>query len=134
MIVDDNDYNLFTLERKCRRCGYGVITAYNGKECIEKLLEHEKEGKRCSLGKCRGIGLILMDIDMPIMNGIDATIEIQRMIQAHEISPIDIVGCSAFESKQDIAEGLSLIHISEPTRQAEISYAVFCLKKKKKVR
>src|SRR5665213_1787113 len=27
---------------------------------------------------------------------------------------------------------LSLIHISEPTRQAEISYAVFCLKKKKK--
>ena len=29
--------------------------------------------------------------------------------------------------------GLSLIHISEPTRQAEISYAVFCLKKKKKL-
>src|SRR5674476_723032 len=28
-------------------------------------------------------------------------------------------------------ECLSLIHISEPTRQAEISYAVFCLKKKK---
>ena len=29
---------------------------------------------------------------------------------------------------------LSLIHISEPTRQAEISYAVFCLKKKKQTR
>src|SRR5674476_1435215 len=29
---------------------------------------------------------------------------------------------------------LSLIHISEPTRQAEISYAVFCLKKKKKIK
>jgi len=28
---------------------------------------------------------------------------------------------------------LSLINISEPTRQAEISYAVFCLKKKKHV-
>ncbi len=27
---------------------------------------------------------------------------------------------------------LSLIHISEPTRQEAISYAVFCLKKKKK--
>ena len=33
---------------------------------------------------------------------------------------------------QPIEYGLSLIHISEPTRQAEISYAVFCLKKKKK--
>ena len=31
-----------------------------------------------------------------------------------------------------IPVNLSLIHISEPTRQAEISYAVFCLKKKKK--
>ena len=30
-----------------------------------------------------------------------------------------------------LALPLSLIHISEPTRQAEISYAVFCLKKKK---
>ena len=30
-----------------------------------------------------------------------------------------------------IVLNLSLIHISEPTRQAEISYAVFCLKKKK---
>ena len=33
---------------------------------------------------------------------------------------------------QKALEALSLIHISEPTRQAEISYAVFCLKKKKK--
>ena len=31
-----------------------------------------------------------------------------------------------------MSDDLSLIHISEPTRQAEISYAVFCLKKKKK--
>src|SRR5428012_12834 len=29
------------------------------------------------------------------------------------------------------AQGLSLIHISEPTRLGMISYAVFCLKKKK---
>ena len=33
---------------------------------------------------------------------------------------------------QNIAMGLSLIHISEPTRLGMISYAVFCLKKKNK--
>src|SRR5665213_1869419 len=33
---------------------------------------------------------------------------------------------NAFTSN-DITNYLSLIHISEPTRQAEISYAVFCL-------
>ena len=30
-----------------------------------------------------------------------------------------------------VGKGLSLIHISEPTRLGMISYAVFCLKKKK---
>src|SRR5665213_4142347 len=35
------------------------------------------------------------------------------------------------EKYPDTVVALSLIHISEPTRQAEISYAVFCLKKKK---
>src|SRR5665213_3892891 len=37
----------------------------------------------------------------------------------------------AFPLRAHITYHLSLIHISEPTRQAEISYAVFCLKKKK---
>src|SRR5665648_1181808 len=33
--------------------------------------------------------------------------------------------------KEEIVLSLSLIHISEPTRLGMISYAVFCLKKKK---
>ena len=39
----------------------------------------------------------------------------------------------AFVEKTELifSQTLSLIHISEPTRQAENSYAVFCLKKKK---
>eukprot|EP00658_Telonema_sp_P-2_P043872 TRINITY_DN3174_c0_g1_i1.p1 TRINITY_DN3174_c0_g1~~TRINITY_DN3174_c0_g1_i1.p1 ORF type:complete len:341 (-),score=117.82 TRINITY_DN3174_c0_g1_i1:87-1109(-) len=36
------------------------------------------------------------------------------------------------EAREALAEDLSLIHISEPTRLLSISYAVFCLKKKKK--
>eukprot|EP00658_Telonema_sp_P-2_P000148 TRINITY_DN10047_c0_g1_i3.p1 TRINITY_DN10047_c0_g1~~TRINITY_DN10047_c0_g1_i3.p1 ORF type:complete len:103 (+),score=13.59 TRINITY_DN10047_c0_g1_i3:257-565(+) len=51
------------------------------------------------------------------------------------LDTIDLVGDS-----QDLvvietiagSEELSLIHISEPTRLLSISYAVFCLKKKKK--
>src|SRR5674476_1519815 len=34
----------------------------------------------------------------------------------------------AFDLPTQMGYDLSLIHISEPTRQAEISYAVFCLK------
>ena len=39
---------------------------------------------------------------------------------------------SKFEREGYKLSGLSLIHISEPTRLGMISYAVFCLKKKKK--
>eukprot|EP00658_Telonema_sp_P-2_P016610 TRINITY_DN16447_c0_g1_i7.p1 TRINITY_DN16447_c0_g1~~TRINITY_DN16447_c0_g1_i7.p1 ORF type:complete len:167 (+),score=57.51 TRINITY_DN16447_c0_g1_i7:263-763(+) len=41
-------------------------------------------------------------------------------------------GIAAIQWRTKMAEGLSLIHISEPTRLLSISYAVFCLKKKKK--
>src|SRR5680860_1679421 len=40
----------------------------------------------------------------------------------------DRLWAGRFNQPQD----LSLIHISEPTRRTPISYAVFCLKKKKK--
>mgnify|MGYP002684580474 CR=1 FL=1 len=36
----------------------------------------------------------------------------------------------AVEKRFPHIQGLSLIHISEPTRLLSISYAVFCLKKK----
>src|SRR5678810_1064647 len=55
-----------------------------------------------------------------------------------EVLPVDFAvgpdtkGDFFKELKVDVTvPGLSLIHISEPTRQAETAYAVFCLKKKK---
>ena len=41
---------------------------------------------------------------------------------------VDIAPVHSLVSR--VMEGLSLIHISEPTRPEPISYAVFCLKKK----
>ena len=53
----------------------------------------------------------------------DALVNLNDRIKASDTSPV--------ETGERVII-LSLIHISEPTRQAEISYAVFCLKKKKK--
>ena len=39
-----------------------------------------------------------------------------------------------FRNYYEAKEALSLIHIPEPTRQAETSYAVFCLQKKELLR
>src|SRR5665648_1235139 len=50
------------------------------------------------------------------------------IIPCHSLED-DIYDALDFINKFD----LSLIHISEPTRLGMISYAVFCLKKKKKI-
>src|SRR5674476_918962 len=66
---------------------------------------------------------------------------------AQDVKTVSVIALSPYHLRDDVlhvavaldvhkrrnvhAARLSLIHISEPTRQAEISYAVFCLKKKK---
>ena len=45
-----------------------------------------------------------------------------------------IKGFQALAEEFEAAYMLSLIHISEPTRLLSISYAVFCLKKKKQIK
>eukprot|EP01016_Furgasonia_blochmanni_P040187 TRINITY_DN50_c0_g1_i7.p1 TRINITY_DN50_c0_g1~~TRINITY_DN50_c0_g1_i7.p1 ORF type:complete len:132 (-),score=11.96 TRINITY_DN50_c0_g1_i7:12-407(-) len=47
-----------------------------------------------------------------------------------ELSDLSVLDVS---NSDDSVVDLSLIHISEPTRRTPISYAVFCLKKKKHV-
>src|SRR5678810_1049473 len=63
-------------------------------------------------------------------------LEIERRTNHDVIAFLENVAESVGPASRWIHQGLtssdiSLIHISEPTRQAEISYAVFCLKKKK---
>ena len=63
-----------------------------------------------------------------------------ELVQVYKtiLRPVAEYGCPVFHSsltddqdeRLERVQDLSLIHISEPTRQAEISYAVFCLKKK----
>src|SRR5665648_1219871 len=57
----------------------------------------------------------------------------QRMIEKIIIAGMLICKGSTEDIQRFLNEvfGLSLIHISEPTRLGMISYAVFCLKKKK---
>ena len=57
--------------------------------------------------------------------------DIVRLIRLKVITYDDLSDFSD-ELQMEVKEYLSLIHISEPTRLGMISYAVFCLKKKKK--
>eukprot|EP01016_Furgasonia_blochmanni_P019436 TRINITY_DN2179_c0_g1_i8.p1 TRINITY_DN2179_c0_g1~~TRINITY_DN2179_c0_g1_i8.p1 ORF type:complete len:111 (-),score=13.66 TRINITY_DN2179_c0_g1_i8:3-335(-) len=55
----------------------------------------------------------------------------QEINQSHEVHPSQMISNEERYRDNKSQYDLSLIHISEPTRLGMISYAVFCLKKKK---
>src|SRR5678816_2129891 len=68
-------------------------------------------------------------IEYPFVRGLPDTPEVIPVLkQEHEQHNFGGI----WHSDTSYLEHLSLIHISEPTRLLSISYAVFCLKKKKK--
>lgn len=61
MVVEDNKLSRLVLVKNLKRLGYPVIEATNGLQAIEQLRHHPE------------IGIILMDIKMEEMNGLEAT-------------------------------------------------------------
>ncbi len=89
LVVEDN---LFNCKLVCEILKYNEIDydiAENGKVAFELFLN-------------RTYSLILMDIQMPIMNGIECTQEIRKFEQETMTnSPIPIVAVTAFASEND---------------------------------
>ena len=95
LIVDDDAFNLLSLELMLKNLGLKCIKAHNGKEAIEKFKE-----KKCKSPKCRGFKLVFMDYQMPIMNGVEAAKEILGNIS----KKIVIIGCTAFTMKDQVMD------------------------------
>src|SRR5450756_913228 len=75
--------------------------------------------------------IVLHDVDLADDAGVR---DLVRATSPDEIYNLAGISSVALSWEEPVLTGvlLSLIHISEPTRLGMISYAVFCLKKKKK--
>jgi len=67
LIVEDDYYSFLYLSETLSKNGCSVYWAKNGQEAIDKVMEIHK------------IKVILMDMQMPVMNGYDATHRIKRL-------------------------------------------------------
>ena len=72
LLVEDNIINLKLLEAFMKKLKVRWQTAMNGREAVTKW-------------RAGGFHLVLMDIQLPVMNGLDATKEIRRLERIHSI-------------------------------------------------
>src|SRR5665213_4352727 len=105
-----------TIRAPSARC-----TALSGVVLSTCDLRKNKRGRR---GGCRGAPSVLLPERFAAPNACGAACPFGG-------PPVQAAAALQIIDVRAVRFALSLIHISEPTRQAEISYAVFCLKKKK---
>lgn len=80
MVVEDYDDTRLLLRQALEVKGYRVLEAINGQEAVELSMREHPD-------------LILMDLDLPILDGIAAT---QRIRQQSEMTEVPIIAVTAY--------------------------------------
>ncbi len=84
LIVDDEQFNLNSLSNILHKLKVNCDTCKDGKYCIELIEDQITKNNKCNYK------LILMDIVMPIMNGLETVEKIQEMCNKNTINEKDI--------------------------------------------
>ena len=101
LLVEDNEINQFVVDELLKGVGYSVDIANNGEEALQKIGLEQYD-------------LVLMDIHMPVMDGLTAT----RMIRKNEeFSHLPIIAMTANAMQTDKEKSLNNgldDHITKP--------------------
>lgn len=104
LVVDDQPINIKLLQRKLEREGFEVLTAYNGRECLEVVAATRPD-------------LILLDVMMPEMDGIETC---QLLKQDATTKTIPIIFITAKSSKEGKLEGLNVGAVDYITKPIDL--------------
>lgn len=109
LIVDDNEDNRIIFATTLQSRGYAVLTARNGAEAVEMAARSVPDA-------------ILMDLHMPVMNGIDAT----RLLKARAASAdVPILAVSAYDVHEpELREAGFCAFLPKPVQPAFLAHAV----------
>ncbi len=112
LLVEDNDINIEIAAELLSQTGAEVVCACNGREAVEAFA---KSGEGC-------FDLILMDIQMPCMNGYDAARAIRKMERSDaQRLPIYAMTANVFDEdiKNAVEAGMNG-HVSKPINAKEL--------------
>src|ERR1700722_13761361 len=92
LIVDDNELNRDMLARRLERKGYTVQVAENAQELSERI-------------KKTGVDIVLLDIEMPDISGIEA---LKTLRETYSPIELPIIMLTAKNQSEDIVKALDL--------------------------
>lgn len=106
LVVDDNIINLRLMTASLTRLGHQVDSAENGAASVIKFTNKHYDA-------------ILMDIMMPIMDGITATLEIRKVESVRQTKPDDrvkiiAITANAFEDSAKLFEAGMGYYMNKP--------------------
>ncbi|WP_309380377.1 response regulator [Cerasicoccus frondis] len=104
LVVDDQPINIKLLQRKLEREGYEVLTAFNGQECLNIVSQRKPD-------------LILLDVMMPEMDGIETC---EKLKENEETETIPVIFITAKSSKEGKLEGLGVGAVDYITKPIDL--------------
>ena len=120
LLVEDNDLNMEIAEFYLDSAGAAVVKAWNGKEAVESF----------TASKPGSISLILMDLMMPVMDGLDATRAIRALDRPDARTvPIVAMTANAFDEDREKTKAAGMnAHLAKPLDMKALLDAVerFC--------
>jgi signal transduction histidine kinase/ActR/RegA family two-component response regulator len=115
LIVEDSEDNLALMRAYLKDCGFELDFAENGKIAVEKAMSGHPH-------------LVLMDIQMPVMDGLEATRAIRELEAATHADPIPILALTAHAAGVDAQRSLEAgctEHLTKPIKQSTLLEAIF---------
>ncbi|KAI9301638.1 histidine kinase-like ATPase, partial [Cunninghamella echinulata] len=109
LLVDDNPINRKVLAKMLSRIGLTCDIAHNGKEALDKWIESKKQGQP--------IELLLMDICMPVMNGLEVATRIREESTATFPYIIALTACVMNGDKEKCFESGTFFKIKIKKRE-----------------
>lgn len=110
LIVDDTEDNRLLLLTYLKKFPLEIIQAENGLVAVEKALKEPFD-------------LILMDIQMPVMDGYAATEKIRKWESQNKMKPVPIIAVSANAMAEDIHKSLQVgctEHLTKPIKKSAL--------------
>ncbi|MBB6731978.1 PP2C family protein-serine/threonine phosphatase [Cohnella zeiphila] len=118
LIVDDNPMNVMVVQEMLRRSGYEEVTAALSAEEMFRILR--SEGAAAKKAPCPSVDLILLDLMMPNMDGIQAC----RVLQQDEkLKDIPVIMVTAIGDSRKLAEALdagATDYVTKPINKIEL--------------